>query len=556
MRHLRLISFLMRNSRGTMVLMVCAGTLAGLFSAGVIALVSRALSHQQGSALLMLAFAGLVLGRIVSTTAAQLLLVRFSQGTILDLSLTLCEKVLSAPLRTLERRGAAQLHATLTDDVSSVTWAVQCLPQLAMNGAVLLGCGAYLLWLSWLMFAGAVVVTVLGAFVYHFLYERAFVEIRASRDARSRLFGHFRSLTSGIKELMMHRARRRALLDEEIAPAASEYRRSNLAATTHYALADAWMQILYYGLLGLMIFAFPLIAQPTPEALTGYAFAMLYMMAPLWAIFGALPAVARGHVALEKIEELGISLGSAAAESTSGIPAAPGPRASAPRIELRGALFHYDGVGDERSFTLGPLDFVLEPGEMVFVIGGNGSGKSTFAKVLTGLYTPHRGEVLIDGHAVQSQQAAYRENFSVVFSDCFLFDKLLGLDAPGIEATAASYLERVRLERKVTLRNRELSTTDLSQGQRKRLALVTAWLEDRPIYVFDEWAADQDPEFKDVFYTQLLPELRARGKSIVVITHDDRYFGLGDRRVKLEDGRVVHIDARATPLELRAVPGG
>ncbi len=292
MRHLRLISFLLRNSRGTMVMMVCAGVLAGLFSAGVIALVSRSLSHQQGSALLMLAFAGLVIGRIVSTTAAQLLLVRFSQGTILDLSLALCEKILSAPLRTLERRGAAQLHATLTDDVSSVTWAVQCLPQLAMNGAVLLGCGAYLLWLSWLMFAGAVVVTVLGAFVYHFLYERAFVEIRASRDARSRLFAHFRSLTSGIKELMMHGARRRAMLDEEIAPAASEYRRSNLAATTHYALADAWMQLLYYGLLGLMIFAFPLISRPTPEALTGYAFAMLYMMAPPRAVRRKWPTAA------------------------------------------------------------------------------------------------------------------------------------------------------------------------------------------------------------------------------------------------------------------------
>ncbi|SLM49152.1 ATP-binding protein SyrD (fragment) [Nitrospira japonica] len=138
----------------------------------------------------------------------------------------------------------------------------------------------------------------------------------------------------------------------------------------------------------------------------------------------------------------------------------------------------------------------------------------------------------------------------MVFSDFYLFDKLLGLDESSIESQAHSYLARLQIDHKVTINGRAFSTTELSQGQRKRLALVTAYLENRTIYVFDEWAADQDPEYKEVFYRQLLPDLRARGKSVIVITHDDRYFHLGDRVVKLEEGRIVDADAAG----LRARP--
>jgi len=100
------------------------------------------------------------------------------------------------------------------------------------------------------------------------------------------------------------------------------------------------------------------------------------------------------------------------------------------------------------------------------------------------------------------------------------------------------YLTQLHLERKVLLVDGALSTTALSQGQRKRLALLTAWLEERPIYVFDEWAADQDPTFKRVFYEELLPELRRAGRTVLVISHDDRYFHLADRLLRLESGQL------------------
>jgi putative ATP-binding cassette transporter len=537
-RVLRLFGLLWHTSRVVVTLMIGAAVLAGLFSAGVLAIVSDALHRSPGTSVpLLLAFAGLAAGKILATGASQLLLVRFSQGTILELSLTLCARIVRGPLRLLEQRGSAQILVTLTDDVSSVTWAVQCLPQLAMNAAVVAGCGAYLAWLSWPLFLGAAGVTLVGALVSKLLHDRAFRVILAARDARARLFEHFRSLTTGLKELMMHRGRREALVGTQIRAAADDYRRSNLSATTHYTLAESWMQALYHGLIGLLLFAFPLITRPSPEALTAYVFAMVYMMGPLWTIIGSVPAIARGQVALDKIEALGVSLGSSEAAGAAGDGVEP--LAGDPEVHMKQVEFAYDAADPTApAFCLGPLDFRLRPGELVFVVGGNGSGKSTFLKVLTGLYPPQRGEIWLGDTRVSDRTRGwYREHFSVVFADCFVFDTLLGLGAPGLDLDASRYLRLLQLDHRVSLRGGELSTTALSQGQRKRLALLTALLEDRPFYVFDEWAAEQDPQYKDVFYSKLRPDLRQRGKGVVVITHDDRYFHLSDRIVKLEDGR-------------------
>jgi putative ATP-binding cassette transporter len=148
--------------------------------------------------------------------------------------------------------------------------------------------------------------------------------------------------------------------------------------------------------------------------------------------------------------------------------------------------------------------------------------------------------VTLDGTMIaDANREWYREHFSVVFSDFHLFNKLLGQSNSHTESLAPQYLRLLHMDQKVTVRERAFSTLDLSQGQRKRLALVTAYLEDRPIYVFDEWAADQDPQYKEIFYKTLLPDLRERGKLVIVITHDDRYFHLGNQVIKLEDGKVV-----------------
>jgi putative ATP-binding cassette transporter len=211
------------------------------------------------------------------------------------------------------------------------------------------------------------------------------------------------------------------------------------------------------------------------------------------------------------------------------------------RIDLVAVTHRYRCEADDVNFTLGPLDLTLPPGELVFLIGGNGSGKTTLAMMLLGLYVPESGQILLDGQPVNdANREHYRQHFSAVFSDFFLFDKLLGLSDSGLDEQARVYLDRLKLSHAVRTHDGVFSTVRLSQGQRKRLALLTAYLEDRQVYVFDEWAADQDPVFKNIFYTELLPKLKARGKTVVVITHDDQYFRLADRCIKLDYGQIIH----------------
>jgi putative ATP-binding cassette transporter len=537
----RFLHFVVQRSRTMAWVMVCVGVASGLLSAGVLALVNHVLHHPSDhSPLVILGFVVLVAGKLLSNLGSQLLLVRFSQDTILDLSLTLCAKIVRAPLRRSEQRGAANILVTLTDDVSWVTWAIQCFPQLIMNVAVVLGCGAYLAWLSWGIFLGVAGVTIVGALGYQWLHTSARSIIHAAREARAELFRRFRSLTDGLKELLMHRARRQEFVNQEVRGAAESYRQTNLEATRRQALAETWTQVSFYSLIGFVIFLFPSMVTASPEALTGYVVAILYMMGPIWGIIGAIPTLERGQVALENIERLGVSLDigheDAQTMEVTGLEAG-----ISPIVQWDEVVFSYgEEKGIEAPFVLGPVSLELHPGELVFVIGGNGSGKSTFVKVLSGLYQPLQGNVTLAGTMItDANREWYREHFSVVFSDFHLFNKLLGQSDSQAERLAPQYLRLLHMDQKVTMHERTFSTLDLSQGQRKRLALVTAYLEDRPIYVFDEWAADQDPQYKEIFYKTLLPDLRERGKLVIVITHDDRYFHLGNQVIKLEDGKVV-----------------
>lgn len=212
----------------------------------------------------------------------------------------------------------------------------------------------------------------------------------------------------------------------------------------------------------------------------------------------------------------------------------------APLLRLKSVCHQFPGLTKDCPFTLGPIELSIQAGETVFIVGGNGSGKSTLAMLLLGLYEPEHGSIELNGIPVDfSSLPHYRQHFSAVFADFHLFDEILCGDQDAVVEQATAYLSRLRIADKVKVESGRFSTTSLSLGQRKRMALVSSYLEDRPIYLFDEWAADQDPVFKRVFYQELLPELKARGKTVFVISHDDAYFDCADRLVRLNHGTLV-----------------
>ena len=305
--------------------------------------------------------------------------------------------------------------------------------------------------------------------------------------------------------------------------------------------------MLYFIFIGLLLFLLPNFNQMTVGTLTGFTLVVLYIRNPITSLVNSVPPLRNAMVSFDKIigtdipMDQGIGTFLKEHEPAKETVFQPEPFSV---LSLRGVTHKFYREREESHFTMGPIDLDIRAGELIFFIGGNGSGKTTLAKLITGLYRPTNGEILVDGKVIDDAVlGAYRQRFTAVFTDFYVFGQLMGLDdeRADLDERANVLLEKLHLSHKVTIENGRLSTTELSTGQRKRLALLTAFLEDRPIYLFDEWAADQDPEFRDVFYTHLLPELKARGKTVLAISHDDRYFGIADRIVKLADGRIENV---------------
>ncbi|HEX8129277.1 MAG TPA: cyclic peptide export ABC transporter [Pyrinomonadaceae bacterium] len=537
---MELLSLLLSSSRRAVVAAALAGVLSGFASTGLIAFIHTAVSRSQSpTALLVWGFAALCAGKFITAVVSELLLIRLSQRASFDLRMHLSRRIAATPLRRLEELGAHRLLASLTDDVLSITNGFILIPILLVNIAIVVGCLVYLGWLSWIVLLVVALMMAAGIVSYQLPVARAMRHLHLVREEQDALLKHFRALIEGVKELKLHPERREEFLSVSLTSTAAALKRHFVTGMSVYAVAGNWGHILFLVFIGLLLFALPNAVQIDTPTLTGYVLTILYLMSPLEAVLFQLPTIGRAQVALKAIRALGMSLSGDAEEEPRAAAAADETPLKWSSLELAGVTHSYRNEHDNRSFQLGPIDFRCEPGELIFITGGNGSGKTTLVKLLTGLYSPEAGEIRLDGEPLTDRnQTFYRRHFSAVFSDFYVFESLLGLRAPDLDAKAQDYLALLQLDRKVHITGGKLSTVDLSQGQRKRLALLTAYLEDRPIYVFDEWAADQDPLFKEIFYLRLLPDLKARGKTVLVISHDDRYYHVADRIIKLNYGQI------------------
>lgn len=530
-----------------MVFTGIASLASGACNAGLIGMVNHVLNHPGAPTMLIIAgFVSLGLGKVVTGFTSQVLLTKFSQGVIARLRQDLVRRILSVPLRHLESVGTPRLMVALTEDVLNITQALLAIPIVAVNVAILLAGAAYLGWLSWQMLLVMAAFGVVGGATYRYFVNRGFHQLALAREVEDKLFGYFRGLTEGVKELKLHRNRRGVFLNEQIQTTTESYQNFNVAAENRFTLAQSWSHLLIFAMIGLLLFLLPQMKGVSKETITGYIITTLYLMGPLQGLLSSFSIFGRANVSLQKIDDLGVSLAAAPSDDCPITPAMGEP--SFERLQLAGVTHAYHHEKEERNFTLGPIDISFQPGEVVFIAGGNGSGKSTLAKIITGLYPPEGGEIRLDGKVVDGgNRDDYRQLFSTVFADFYLFDMLIGLEKGNLDAQAKQHLAQLHLDHKVKVKNGAFSTTALSQGQRKRLALVTAYLEDRAIYLFDEWASDQDPMFKEIFYTQILPDLKSRGKTVIAITHDDKYFELADRLVKLDSGKIV-FDKRVSGM--------
>jgi putative pyoverdin transport system ATP-binding/permease protein len=535
---MRLIWLLLKSSRVAVLIALLSGALSGAAMTGLLSLINQALAAGSAARTLAWAFVGLGAMVLLAQMGSQLMLASLQHGAMQELRLRLSRQILATPLRQIEKLGQHRLLSMLADDVLLIGQGLTVLPFFVINVAVVAGCLVYLAWLSphiFLMMLGFLLVGVMSSRLLIKWSMRYFQQARQKQDV---LYKHLQALLHGLKELKLHRMRRRAFLEEELTATTQRVRQLNVTSNRIYAINASWTLFLVFMVLGLLLFVVPLFSEVDTRTLTGFTLVVLYIQQPLDAALTQLRNLGQGEISLQKLQALSLE------EPEPELPAAPGAPRTFQTLEFSEVTHAYRRELDDGSFIVGPVNLTIQRGELLFIVGGNGSGKTTLAKLITGLYEPEQGEILLDGERVTPERREdYRQLFSAIFSDYFLFERLLGLAPADVEQKVRGYLTQLQIDHKVRLTEGALSTTELSQGQRKRLALLAAYLEDRPFYMFDEWAADQDPAFKDIFYLDLLPELKRRGKTVVVISHDDRYLHVADRVLKLDSGKLISQDA-------------
>nr|WP_297459475.1 multidrug ABC transporter permease/ATP-binding protein [uncultured Halomonas sp.] len=504
---------------------------------GVIAFINERLIATGESPLSALPqFIGLLLLLLAVSLGAQLALTMLGHWFVYRLRGRLIKRILDTDIERLEQLGSAHLLASLSSDVRNVTIAFVRLPELVQGTILTLASMAYLFYLSPSMLAVTAVWIALTMAVGWWLVSRVYRHLHHVRDAEDRLYQDYEAVIDGRKELALNRDRARRVFDEVYDMNAQDYRHHVIRADTYHLSANNWANIMMLGAIGVAFFLANGLGWANATVAATYSLAILFLRTPLIQAVGALPTLLSAQVAFEKLEALALADYRAGFDVENAVP-------DWQIIELRGVRYQYPAKNDQPGFVVGPVDLTIERGELIFLIGGNGSGKSTLARLLTGLYRPLEGEILVDGEPVGTNEwDAYRQRFASVFTDFHLFEQLIGPNGePADSALLDTWLDRLGMRHKLSFSDRQVTSTQLSQGQRKRLALLLAVCEQRDILLLDEWAADQDPVFRRIFYRELLPLLREAGHTVFAISHDDTYFEHADRLLEMRDGELSEL---------------
>ncbi|MFD2671660.1 cyclic peptide export ABC transporter [Marinicrinis sediminis] len=554
-----LSSFLQRQREQGWFALLILSIISGLGNATIIFIVNETLNRQgHFEAGLLLFFAIGILLYVLGQKIVRTRLIHMTTNLIYDKRMELINKLLKTPYQQFERLKSGHIQAALNNDTETISQFAKTAITGGTGLITLMCCFIYLgvINLQGLLISLAVILSTAG--LYFVMGRLASKAWEKARDTQNVFFKLIHDLMHGFKELRLHTGKKEAFA-RDVQDSCEHYRQKRIQGEMNFIHVFVIGELLFTFVIGTVAFLFPILfTEMKNETLRSYIFVFLYMTGPLHGVLHAIPHLFQMRISWNRIQQFTkeISALSAARE-----PAFVEHSSSRQlQVSLHDVTFEYVGREEEtdmaktrepesdsernvdppaKRFTVGPLNVDFHAGEIVFITGGNGSGKSTMAKLITGLYEPKEGSITLNGLPVSSEELG--QQYAAIFSDVYLFDKLYGIEVEPQRDRMTQHLRRLRLSEKVAIEEGGFSTTKLSTGQRKRLALLISYMEDRPIYLFDEWAADQDPEFRRFFYHQLLPELKEKGKCVIAITHDDAYFHLADRLIKMEMGAMTEM---------------
>jgi putative ATP-binding cassette transporter len=531
---MKLLVYILKQSAATVCICAITSAISGAAFALLIALVHRVLTQAQPPQNAVALFLGLVTLALISGMVAQWQTAKLAQATRAKLADHLARSMLATPLQQLEHLGESQLMAALTAEIHALVSAISGLPQIMINLSIVAVGVVYLLMLSPLGFLTVCSFMIVGMGAYALLLRKANRPVQQAQQRQLELFESFQGISAGAKELKLNGPRRYDFLQQILQARLHQLQHANMQAERYFVFANTAARFIFFALVGLLVFLLPNLQPLSNETLLGYSLFVFYFMGPLSIIMGQVQTFAKANAALKSLDQMQLNLAHP-------IHSDPPKWRTIPwqSLQIQNLTHQYTSDSSDDHFQLGPIDLNLERGKVYFIVGGNGSGKTTLLKLISGLYLADQGNIQLGEQPITAENLDnYRQHFTGVYGDFYLFEQLLGIRASDRDQRAQAYLEKLKINHKVSIQDGTFSTLALSTGQRKRLALVVAYLEDRDIYFFDEWAADQDPEFKRVFYRELIPELKARGKTLLIISHDDRYFDLADEVIKLETGQI------------------
>lgn len=531
-----------------------AASLAGISNAGVLAIINAAAKTPTSPSLYLFGAFVVVMGVYLACARYTFHTVtRTLEGALYTVKTRVVNKIRRAEFQGLEQIGTAEIYDRITENVTIISTASTRLAAILQSLFVAIFGILYIATLSFPAFVILAIIVVGGGAIYRAKADHIKKYLLDAARMRLTFFEMLTDLLRGAKETKFSR-RRGEEIQADLVDNAGKLRTSTVTANNLNADNSLFGQSILFAMLGSFVFVLPQYLDKHAAALTTIVATTLFIFGPIGDVTAGYPLYMQASVAMENIDELERKLDEATAAGADESKDEDPWGGRFQTIEARGVQFHYPSDDGEETFQVGPLSLTITAGEVVFIVGGNGSGKSTFLRLLTGLYRPMGGAVRVDEVLVTPRNMqAYRELISAVFADFHLFRKLYGLSQVNA-AAVQRLLAQMDLDRKTSFAEGRFTTLELSTGQRKRLALIVALLEDRPLYVFDEWAADQDPHFRKYFYEELLPELKQRGKTVIAVSHDDRYFHCADRVVTLEYGQIRSIESTGPSAPLLTPP--
>jgi len=467
----------------------------------------------------------------LSSCFVELSLSFFGQNFIFKMQRRLVKQILDTAHIKISQTTKAKLLASLSADVRSVSFGLLRLPEFLQSSILILCTCFYLFYLSASIFLLCFIWIIFVFISNHFIMINVYRYFRKARENDDALQNDYQNILEGHRELCINTFRAKYYYENEFEKNAKEKRRNSIIGNALNNLSNNYSNVALLALVGLEFYLALHFQLTSMENATTIALSILFLRTPLVAMISSFPTLLLAKIALDKIAKLKL-------DPYQNSFKLPKEKIHWNKIIFKNAAFSYE------NFSLKPVNLSIKKGELIFLIGKNGSGKSTFSMLLTGIFKPMQGEIYLDDKKINEENIyKYRSLISAVFSDFHLFTQILKDEnlVDDEDEKLKFWLHFLELEQKITIKNSKLNTTKLSSGQRKRLAILLALLEERDILILDEFAADQDPVFRRFFYTKLLPLLKKQGKTIFAITHDDAYFDSADRILLAQNGSINEL---------------